>query len=61
MEKDEQNGMSSIYVAKVNFKVANKKNPPLTKTIGVPYKILLFLAKLLPNRFIEWIVSKMYS
>ena len=61
MEKDEQNGMSSSYVAKVIFKVANKKNPQLTKTIGVPYKVLLFLAKLLPNRFIEWIVSKMYS
>ena len=61
MEKDEQNGMPSSYVANVIFKVANKKHPPLTKTIGVPYKFLLFIAKLLPNRFVEWIVSKMYS
>lgn len=61
MEHDERNGMSSEYVANVIFKIANKKRPPLTKTIGVPYKFLLFLAKILPNRFIEWVVSKMYS
>lgn len=61
MEHDEQNGMSSEYVAKVIYKVALKRRPPLTTTIGVPYKILLFLSKILPNRFIEWVVSKMYS
>lgn len=61
MEHDEQNGMSSEYVAKVIYKVATKRRPPLTKTVGIPYKILLFLSKILPNRFIEWVVSKMYS
>lgn len=61
MEHDEQNGMSSEYVACVIYKVANKKHPPITKTAGIPYKILLALAKVLPNRFVEWIISKMYS
>lgn len=61
MEKDEQNGMTSEYVAKVIYKTATQKRPPLTRAIGVPYKILLFLARFLPNRLIEWIISKMYS
>ncbi len=61
MERDEQNGMSSRYVAKKIFKVATKKRPPKTLTIGVSYKFLLFLGKILPNNFVEWVISKMYS
>ena len=61
MEKDEQNGMSSAYVAKVIYKVANKKCPPTIKAVGVQYKIFLFLAKILPNRLVEFIVGKLYS
>ena len=61
MEKDEQNGMSSQYVAKKIFKVATKRRPPKTLTIGVSYKFLLFLGKILPNNFVEWVISKMYS
>ncbi len=61
MENDEQNGMTSEYVAKIIYKTALQKRPPITKTIGVQYKILLFLAKMLPNQLVEWIISKMYS
>ena len=61
MEKDEQNGMSSQYVAKKIFKVATKRRPPKTLTIGVSYKFLLFLGKILPNSLVEWVISKMYS
>lgn len=61
MEKDEQNGMTSEYVAKVIFKTANKKRPPIYKTVGVQYKIFVALAKVLPSRFVEWIVGKLYS
>lgn len=61
MEKDEQNGMTSEYVAKVIFKTANKKHPPIYKTVGVQYKIFVALAKILPNRLVEWIVGKLYS
>ena len=61
MEKDEQNGMSSEYVAKIIFKAANKKHPPIFKIVGVQYKIFLCLAKILPARFVEWVISKLYS
>lgn len=61
MEKDEQNGMTSEYVAKVIFKTANRKNPPIIKTVGVQYKVFVAIAKVLPARLVEWIVSKLYS
>lgn len=61
MERDEQNGMTSEYVAKVIVKTANKKHPPIYKTVGVQYKIFVALAKILPNRLVEWIVGKLYS
>ena len=61
MEHDEQNGMSSEYVAKIIYKTANQKRPPITKAIGVSYKFILLLAKILPNRLVEWVISKMYS
>lgn len=61
MEKDEQNGMSSEYVAKVIFKVANKKRPPVMKTVGFSYKLFVFLSKILPTRFVEWVVGLLYS
>ena len=61
MEKDEQNGMTSEYVARVIHKVAKKKNPPVIKTVGVPYKIFVFLSKVLPTRLVEFIVAKLYS
>ena len=61
MEKDEQNGMSSLYVAKKIYKVATKKHPPKTLTIGLSYKFLLLLGKILPHSIVEWIISKIYS
>lgn len=60
MEKDEQNGLEPIVVAKKIYKLANKKNPPYTATCGAMYKMICFLQKILPNRFVMWIVSKLY-
>ena len=61
MEHDEQNGMSSYYVANQIYKVATKKHPPKVKVIGYSYKFLLFISKILPNNLIEYIISKIYS
>lgn len=60
MEKDEQNGLEPIVVAKKIYKLANKKNPPYTATCGAMYKMICFLQKILPTRFVMWIVSKLY-
>ncbi|NCB48726.1 MAG: SDR family oxidoreductase [Clostridia bacterium] len=61
MEKDEQNGKEPITVAKVMFKMFNKKHMPATRTVGGMYKIILFLEKILPQKLMLFIVGKMYS
>src|SRR5690554_7600703 len=42
MEKDEQNGYSVNYASRVIYKIIKKKNPPLNKTIGHKYKVMIF-------------------
>jgi len=61
MAKDEENGMSSQYAAKVFLKLVKKKRMPLSKTIGFKYKIFILLNKVLPKRFVVWIIGKLYG
>lgn len=61
MEKDEQNGMSTLYASKVIYKVIKRKKMPLVKTIGKKYKILIFLKRLLPQKLVNKIVGMMYG
>ena len=61
MEKDEQNGKDPITVSKVMLSLANKRKMPPTKTVGALYKLLLVLQKFLPQKFMLWVVSKMYA
>ncbi len=61
MEHDEQNGMSSTYAAKVFYKLVKKKRIPLSKTIGLKYKVFIFLNKILPKQFVVWIVGLLYG
>ncbi len=61
MEKDEQNGMDPEYAAKVIFKLINRRNLPLYKTIGVKYKLFVFLQKVLPARFVNNLVGLIYG
>jgi short-subunit dehydrogenase len=61
MEKDEQNGKNPVTVAKVMFKMFKAKKMPATKTVGGVYKTLLVLEKILPQRFMLFVVGKLYS
>lgn len=61
MEKDETNGMSASKVGKRICKIAKKrKNKPLY-IIGFKYKVFYFLSKILPIRFVNYIVGKLYA
>ncbi len=60
MEHDEQTGVDPINVSKVILSVIKKKNPPVRKTVGVSYKILVFLKRLFPARLVEFVLTKMY-
>ena len=61
MEHDELNGMEPSVAGKFLASVALKKSVPPTKTIGFSYKLLVLLNKLLPSRFVNWLVYLIYA
>ena len=61
MEKDEQGGKSPDTVARVIGRVLKKRRPPLKVTVGGEYKLFVGLQKLLPTRFVNFILRKMYA
>ena len=60
MEHDEQNGMDPADVAAVVLKLAKRRSLPAVTTIGLSYKALCLLAKLLPTSFVNWAVGLLY-
>lgn len=61
MAHDEQNGVAPVNVAKVVLRAINKKNLPVSITVGLPYKLIKFAVKILPDRLVEFVVGKMYA
>lgn len=60
MEHDEQNGPSPKILVDAVLKIINSKNPPVRIVGGFSYKVLFILKRLLPARFVEFVVSKIY-
>ena len=60
MEKDEQKGKSPQTVAKVVEKVLRMKNPPLRKTVGFSYKLIVFLPRIFSTKFVNAVVRMLY-
>ena len=61
MEKDEQNGMKPIVIAKAIAKVLKKENPRHVVVPTFTYKLLCLIMKLVPTSLKVWVISKMYS
>ena len=61
MERDERNGVSPEKVARVLFRVASQKKPPVRVAVGADYRLLLLLRRLLPDRLVQWILERMYA
>lgn len=61
MEHDEQHGKNPDSVAKVVEKVLKKRNPPLKATVGGEYKFFTGLKKVLPTRFVNFVLRKLYA
>lgn len=61
MEKDEQNGMRPEAAGKYIAKIANRKNVKPIYTLGMGYKCLSVLCKILPCRLRNWIVGILYA
>jgi len=60
MEKDETEGRSPKSVALAVLKLCKRKRPPLRTVVGLDYKLLVFLKRLLPDRAVEAILKSMY-
>lgn len=61
MEKDEQNGMKPETAGKYIAKIALRRNVKPIYTLGIGYKCLSLLCKLLPCRLRNWIVGLLYA
>ncbi|MBO4418246.1 MAG: SDR family oxidoreductase [Oscillospiraceae bacterium] len=61
MEHDEQNGMDPAKAGAYIAKIALKKKPKPVYTIGFSYKAICVLLKLLPSRFANWAIGKLYA
>ncbi len=60
MAKSEMNGPDPLIVAKVVKRIMSRKNPPVRKTVGLSYKAIAFLRRLVPSRLLVYIVGKLY-
>ena len=61
MERDERGGMSPEFAGRYIAKLALKKNVKPIYTVGVGYKCLSLLCKILPCRIRNWIVGLLYA
>ena len=61
MEHDEQHGMSPDRIAKRFVRLSKQKNPKPFCSVGLAYSAVCVLVKLLPARFADWVLGKMYA
>jgi short-subunit dehydrogenase len=60
MEQDERKGYAPEKVASVVYSVSTRRHPPVRIAVGVSYKLLMLAKRLLPDRIVEWILSRLY-
>lgn len=61
MARDEQRGKSPLCVAKVIYKLAERKRPPLRVSVGFVSKLEVFLSRFLSVKTLNRILYKMYG
>lgn len=61
MEHDERAGMQPIQMARLFYHIATCRSPRPQYVGGFGYRVLCFLERLLPKRFVNWIEYKVYS
>lgn len=60
MERDEQNGMQPEKIARCILRHLHRKEMPIVIIPGIDYKFYALLARTLPNKFVLWLVEKIY-
>lgn len=60
MEKDEQNGMEPLYIARCIYKLALKKKVKPLYTAGLQYKLFMGIEKITTKNFVNTLVGLLY-
>ena len=60
MARDEQRGKSPESVARVVYRAAKRKHPPLRVSVGFVSKLEVFLSRLFSVKFINFVIRKIY-
>lgn len=61
MAHDEQNGMQPIEISKAILAQINKEKMSVVTIPGAKYKLIALAFRLVPNRFVLYVVDKLYS
>lgn len=61
MEHDEQHGMAPARIARRMLALSLRRNPKPFCSVGLSYRAVCTLVKLLPARFVAWVLGKMYG
>ena len=61
MENDERTGLSPEFAADVVVKAALGKHPKPFRSTGAKYGLLSVLLKIVPSRFSQWALYKLYA
>ena len=61
MERDERGGMQPGQMARLFYHIATCPSPRPQYIGGFSYRVLCFLERLLPKRFVNWIEYQVYS
>ena len=61
MAHDEQNGMQPVEISKAILTQIRKKKMSAVSIPGVKYKVISFAFRLVPNKFLLFVVDKLYS
>lgn len=61
MERDERGGMSPDVVGAYIRRMALRRSVPPASTVGVSYKALVALARILPARLVDYVVYLLYA
>lgn len=60
MERDEEHGQSSERIARCLYVLATRRCLTLYNYEGIGYRLLVLLARFLPNTLVNWVVGKLY-
>ncbi|MDR1465626.1 MAG: SDR family oxidoreductase [Oscillospiraceae bacterium] len=61
MARDEENGGTPESIARAVLRLAGRRRLPVRMTVGLPYQGVIFLRRVMPEKFFAYVLGKLYS